>query len=167
MGESVMKSSERLVALNRRFNDNSEAIEYLAGLARGEGFVEDLFVAKIQERELEFPTGLAMPIPLAIPHVSDGCIKPFVSVATLASPVVFKNMDCSGDEVHARVIFLFGILNPKNQLAVLRKFAKAFANEDDVGRLLASETPAALLNELNSILGGMLDVEQCSFTSDA
>ncbi|MDR1471355.1 MAG: PTS sugar transporter subunit IIA [Synergistaceae bacterium] len=158
MDESMMRSNERLVVLGRSFKDSSEVIACLAGLAREEGFVEELFVTSIQERELEYPTGLAMPVPLAIPHIGDGCAVPFVSVATLDPPVVFKSMDRSGDDVHARIVFLFGILEPKSQLAVLRKFARAFANGDDVGRLAASDTPGALLRELNGILGGMLNV---------
>jgi hypothetical protein len=35
----------------------------------------------------------------------------------------------------------------------------AFANGDDVGKLLASDTPGALLSELNEILDGLLDIE--------
>jgi PTS system galactitol-specific IIA component len=158
MSEPRMKSNERLVVLDRSFGDNAEVIACLAGLAKDEGFVEDLFVEKIQERELEYPTGLPMPVPLAIPHIGDGCVVPFVSIATLASPVVFKSMDRSGDDIYARIVFLFGILDPKSQLAVLRKFARAFANGDDVEKLLKSDTPGALLGELNGILDGLLDV---------
>ena len=154
-----MTANERLILLNQRFESGAGVIARLAELARDEGFVEDLFVARIQEREKEYPTGLPMPIPLAIPHIGDGCVVPFVSVATLASPVVFKNMDRSGDDVQARIVFLFGILDPKSQLAVLRKFAKAFANGDDVGKLLASDTPGALLRNLNGILDGLRDIE--------
>ncbi|MDR3164199.1 MAG: PTS sugar transporter subunit IIA [Synergistaceae bacterium] len=158
MNEPKMKSNERLVVLNRSFKESAEVIACLAGLARQEGFVEDLFVKKIQERELEYPTGLSMPVPLAIPHISDGCVVPFVSIATLASPVVFKSMDRSGGDICARIVFLFGILDPKSQLAVLRKFAKAFANGNDVEKLLKSGAPGALLSELNDILNGLLDV---------
>jgi PTS system galactitol-specific IIA component len=159
MAKLVMKSNERLIALNRSFENCSDTIAYLAGLARNEGLVEDLFVTKIQERELSFPTGLDMPVPLAIPHIGDGCVEPFISVATLDPPVAFKNMDLSGDEVHAMIVFLFGILDPKSQLAVLQKFAGTFSNGEIVSRLVASKTPGDLLREMNGILDGMLDVE--------
>ncbi|MDR0648459.1 MAG: PTS sugar transporter subunit IIA [Synergistaceae bacterium] len=158
MSEPRMKSDERLVVLGGSFDGSAEVIACLAGLAKDGGFVEDLFIRKVQERETEFPTGLAMPVPLAIPHISDGCIVPFVSIATLASPVVFKSMDLSGDDVFARIVFLFGILDPKSQVAVLQKFARTFANGGNVEKLLGSCTPGALLRELNDILDGLLDV---------
>ncbi|MDR1917042.1 MAG: PTS sugar transporter subunit IIA [Synergistaceae bacterium] len=158
MGESQMKTNERLVLLNQRFENPAEVISRLAGMAKEEGLVEELFVVKLLEREIEYPTGLPMPVPLAIPHISDGCCEPFVSIATLAEPVLFKNMDRSGENIPAKIVFLFGILDPKNQLSVLRRFARAFANGDDVGRLVAAKSPAALLRELDGILEGMLDI---------
>jgi PTS system galactitol-specific IIA component len=157
MSESLMKINERLILVNQRFENSAEVIGRLAGLAREEGFVEDLFITKIQEREIEYPTGLLMPIPLAIPHVSDGCNESFASVATLAQPVTFKSMDRSGEDIPVKIVFLFGILNPENQLAFLRRFVEAFADKNDVGRLMASDNPMTLLRELNSILG-MLDI---------
>ena len=57
-----------------------------------------------------------------------------------------------------KIIFLFGILDPKSQLAVLRRFAAAFADKEAVERLLAAERPADLLRELNQILEGLLSI---------
>jgi PTS system galactitol-specific IIA component len=153
-----MKTNERLVLLNQRFESPEDLIDSLGGLALKEGFVEELFVRKLKERELEYPTGLPMPVPLAIPHISDGCKMPFVSISALDEPVMFKSMDCSGEQVPAKIVFLFGILDPKSQLAVLRRFARAFANGDDVGRLVTAKSPADLLRELDRILEGLLDI---------
>ncbi|MDR1019649.1 MAG: PTS sugar transporter subunit IIA [Synergistaceae bacterium] len=154
-----MRTNVRLVLLGRKFGGSADAIGQMARLALAEGFVNDLFTEKILERELEFPTGLPMPVPLAIPHVSDGCSVPFVSIAVPESPVAFKHMDCSGDEIEARIIFLFGMPDAGGQLTVLKKFARAFADGEAVGRLLASEASGALLMELDDILDGLLDVE--------
>lgn len=156
MNEIKMKTNEDLILLNQTFTTPAEVISKLAGLAKSQGLVEDIFARKIQEREVEYPTGLPMPIPLAIPHISDGCNEPFVSIATLAEPVNFKNMDRSGDDVPVQIVFLFGIIDPKNQLAVLRKFAKAFSDKAAVGKLLAAESGAELLKELDGILEGLL-----------
>lgn len=159
MSELKMKTNEGLILLRQNFRDSAEAIETLAGLAKGQGLVEDLYLERIQQRELEYPTGLEMPVPLAIPHIADGCNAPFVSIATLDEPVVFKSMDRSGDDVLVKIVFLFGILDPKSQLAVLRRFAAAFSDKEAVERLLAAEQPAGLLRELDKILEGLLSID--------
>lgn len=158
MGELKMKTNEGLILLQQTFKDSAEAIDTLAALAKDQGLVTDLYIEKIQEREVEFPTGLEMPIPLAIPHIADGCNEPFVSIATLAEPVIFKSMDRSGDDVAVQIVFLFGIIDPKSQLAVLRKFAAAFSDKAAVEKLLKAETKAGLLQELDGILDGLLNI---------
>ena len=158
MSELKMKTNEELILLRQTFRDSAQAIGTLANLAKGQGLVEDLYIERIQQRELEYPTGLEMPVPLAIPHIAAGCNQPFVSIATLEKPVAFKSMDRSGDDVMVKIIFLFGILDPKSQLAVLRRFAAAFADKEAVERLLAAERPADLLRELNQILEGLLSI---------
>jgi PTS system galactitol-specific IIA component len=143
------------------FKTPQEAISALGALAEKENFVNSTFLPAVLTREAAYPTGLAMPaISLAIPHISDGCLQPFVSIATLKEPVVFKSMDLSGDDVAARIVFLFGIIEPKNQLAVLRQFAKSFADEDAVMKLLAAQTPKGLLEALSSVLEGLLEIQK-------
>lgn len=158
MSELKMRTNEALILLDQTFTDSVQVIDALAGLAKAQGLVEDPFLEKLQAREIEYPTGLDMPIPLAIPHISDGCKEPFVSITTLNTPVLFKSMDCSGDDIPARIVFLFGIIEPKNQLAVLRKFAAAFSNKESVEKLLSAARPADLLHELEIILEGLLDI---------
>ncbi len=158
MGDLKMKTNEDLILLDQTFKDSAEAIDVLGHLAKAQGLVEDLYLESIQKREVEYPTGLEMPIPLAIPHIADGCNQPFVSIATLKEPVVFKSMDRSGDDVQVRIVFLFGILDPKSQLAVLRKFAAAFSDKAAVESLLNAKTKGELLKKLDGILEGLLDI---------
>lgn len=158
MSDITMRTNESLILLNQTYTDCAQVIDALAGLAKAQGMVEDPFLEKIQQREVEYPTGLAMPIPLAIPHISDGCLQPFVSIATLQKPVIFKSMDHSGDDIPVEIVFLFGIIDPKNQLPVLRKFAAAFSKKESVEKLLAAPDPAALLAELDIILEGLLNI---------
>ena len=160
MSDVTMRTNESLLLLDQTFADCAQVIDALAGLAKVQGLVEDPFLEKIQQREIEYPTGLAMPIPLAIPHISDGCLQPFVSIATLKTPVIFKSMDHSGDDVPAQIVFLFGIINPQDQLPVLRKFAKSFSKKEAVEKLLAAHTSAAFLAELNEMLEGLLNIDE-------
>ena len=159
MSGVTMRTNESLLLLDQTFADCAQVIDALAGLAKGQGLVEDPFLEKIQQREIEYPTGLAMPIPLAIPHISDGCLQPFVSIATLKNPVIFKSMDHSGDDIPVEIVFLFGIINPQDQLPVLRQFAKSFSKREAVEKLLAAPTPAAFLTELDQMLEGLLNID--------
>ncbi len=158
MSELKMRTNKDLMLLNQTFETSAEAIETLARLAQKQGFVEEEFVEKVLAREKEYPTGLEMPIPLAIPHIADGCKECFVAVATLQSSVIFKSMDLSGDDIPVQIVFLFGILDPKSQLAVLRKFAATFSNKAAVERLLAADGEEALLSELDAVLEGLLQI---------
>jgi PTS system galactitol-specific IIA component len=153
-----MKTNERLVLLNQNFENSAEALDRIARLAMEQEFVDESFIEKLQERENEYPTGLPMPVPLAIPHTREGCRESFMSVATLAEPIAFKSMDLSGDEIQAQIVFVFGILDANTQLDVLSKFAQVFANGDDVKRLLAAKSGSELLGELNDILDGLLKI---------
>jgi PTS system galactitol-specific IIA component len=153
----LMRTNERLVLLSQKFADAAGAIDCVARNVLREGFVDEIFVEKIKEREAEYPTGLPMAVPLAIPHVSDGCLSSFVSVAVFAEPVIFKNMDRSGSAVNAEIMFMFGIRDPKEQLAVLRKFARAFADGEGIRGLIAAKSPAGLLVELTGMLEGMIE----------
>ena len=55
-------------------------------------------------------------------------------------------------------MFLFGIIDPKSQLAVLRKFAAAFSDKAAVESLLNAQSKAELLKKLDGILEGLLNI---------
>lgn len=156
MDLSGLKTNENLVLLDQTFASAEEVIDALARLAKSEGFVTNLFIEKIKEREKEYPTGLKMAKGIAIPHIEDGCLQSFVSVATLKTPVTFQSMDGSSDDVGADMVFLFGITNPREQVEVLKKFAQTFAEEEALEQLADSAHPKELLEKLNKLLGGFL-----------
>ena len=63
--------------------------------------------------------------------------------------------------MQARIVFVFGITDAKNQLAILKKFAISFAQEEKIKPLLETRNPDVLLEGLNMLLDGMLDINQC------
>jgi len=156
-----MVANKGLVRLHQSCESSTELITDMANLAKSQDLVDDSFLVAILEREKNYPTGLELPISIAIPHIDTGVKKSFVSVATLHEPVVFYNMDGSGSEVQARIVFVFGITDAKNQLAILKKFAISFAQEEKIKPLLETRNPDVLLEGLNMLLDGMLDINQC------
>jgi galactitol PTS system EIIA component len=79
--------------------DWKEVLGRFADLAQKEGFARPGFKEALISRESEFPTGLPMQIPLAIPHAyPEYVIQPGVGVALLDPPVVFREMGGEEDQ---------------------------------------------------------------------
>ena len=159
MGEPLMMTNEELILLHQNFADAREAISTLGELAHKQGLVDETYLPAILEREENFPTGLELPVNIAIPHIDTGVKRSFVSIATLDQPVTFLNMDHSGDTLGAKIVFVFGILNPKDQLEILKRFARSFAQKDKIQALVDSGSKKELIDSLNALLDNMLAIE--------
>ncbi len=160
MSIQKMTTNTKLILLKQKFKDSEEVISTLGKLAMEQGLVNEDYLPAILEREKNYPTGLDLPVNIAIPHIDTGVNRSFVSIATLEEPVTFYNMDCSGSEVKARIVFVFGIMDPKDQLAILRKFAGSFADKGKIQPLLDAQNPEELIRLLNELLDQMLAVEE-------
>lgn len=152
-----MYIDERLVAIGAAFGCKEELFADLAGRARALGLVGEEYLPALLEREREYPTGLDLPVPIAIAHIDTGVNRSFVSVATLASALSFGNMDGSEEELDVQAVFMFGIVDPDQQLEVLKRFARAFPQEDRIRALLDAPGERELIDELDGVLGGMLE----------
>ena len=157
MSIQKMTTNTKLILLKQKFKDSEEVISTLGKLAMEQGLVNEDYLPAILEN---YPTGLDLPVNIAIPHIDTGVNRSFVSIATLEEPVTFYNMDCSGSEVKARIVFVFGIMDPKDQLAILRKFAGSFADKGKIQPLLDAQDPEELIRLLNELLDQMLAVEE-------
>lgn len=160
MSFQKMTTNANLILLKQNFKDSAEAISAMGELAKKQGLVNEEYLPAILEREKKFPTGLELPICIAIPHIDTGVNRSFVSITTLEHPVSFYNMDGSGTEVEARIVFVFGIMDPKDQLAILRKFAASFADKEKIQPLLDAESETEVINILNELLDEMLAIEE-------
>ena len=154
-----MIANEQLVLLNQTFETSTELISTIAASAKERGLVDDSYLPAMLEREVKYPTGLELPISIAIPHIDTGVNQPYVGIVTLKDSVTFYNMYCSGTEVAAKIVFVFGIMDPKDQLVILKKFAGSFAHKEKIQPLLDAQSPRELLENLNMLLDGMLDIQ--------
>ena len=159
MSEPLMMTNEDLILLHQNFENAQEAISTLGALAKKQGLVDETYLPAILEREKNFPTGLELPVNIAIPHIDTGVKRSFVSIATLDKPVMFLNMDHSGDTLGAKIVFVFGILNPKDQLEILKRFARSFSQKDKIQALIDADSKKELIGSLNEILDNMLAIE--------
>jgi PTS system galactitol-specific IIA component len=134
-----------------------DILELLSTKALEEGYVTENFSKDLLEREKTFPTGLAMSIPIALAHVGTNCLCSFLALATLRNPVQFGNMDGSDTHVHAKLVFVFGIVKPEEQVIVLQKLGNLFNDSKFLKELSVCDTQEKLLSTLKSYLGGMLN----------
>lgn len=133
-----------------------EIIKILCDKALEKGYITELFTQKILEREKEFPTGLPTAVPVAIPHIHDGCLQSFFSMATLKKPVAFESMDGDDAAVNTEMVFLFGITDPSQQCAVLMKFCELFQNVELMEKIRDSKDTEQLITYLKIALGEYL-----------
>ncbi|WP_196600319.1 PTS sugar transporter subunit IIA [Pectinatus frisingensis] len=97
----------------------------------GQGFVKDSYIAAVQEREKKFPTGLNLKsIAIAMPHTDSIHVKKTgICVGKLNKPIDFRHMGNINQTVHAELIFMMAILDPKKQIDTLRKVLEVFQND--------------------------------------
>lgn len=94
------------------------------------GWVTEQFLQKIIEREQVFPTGLHQgSFGIAIPHTDPECIvEEFISLVIPKKPVTFQRMDDINLSVGADFIFILGLNQPHQQLAMLQQLMELIQN---------------------------------------
>lgn len=152
MSFAGLKTCKSMIITDCDAKSDTEVIARLCDLAQEQNYVNEIFKEKILEREKEYPTGLATVVPIAIPHIHDGCLSSFFSIATFENPVEFSAMDGSDEKVKTQIVFLFGITDPSYQTAVLRKFSMIFQNEEMLNSYISIKDRDLLLDKLKQDL---------------
>ena len=152
MESTGLYTNQTMILTGVRAADAGEAIRLLCGRAMENACIEPEFMTAILEREKEFPTGLPTAVPVAIPHIHDGCLRSFFSAAVLREPVAFCSMGDPDETIETRMVFLFGLTDPSYQTDVLKKFCSIFQDEETMGRRQEMEDPEKLMQELRGLL---------------
>lgn len=139
--------------------ENAEAVlSDVCRIAETAGFVDGCFMRNLLAREQRYPTGLPTAVPIAIPHIQEGCRRSFFSISILREPVEFGSMG-GGPPVRTRLVFVFGIVNPAQQTRVLKQFSVLFQDETALNRLLVSETASSIVEQLKTVFGPYISHE--------
>lgn len=156
---------EDLVLLNYEARDRRQVLQELGKRVMAKGYITEQFIEKLLEREEEFPTGLEMPYPIAIPHVGGNCRQSFLALAIMREPVVFNAMDGTGKELPVSLVFMFGITNPSDQVDVLKRFISSFREEKNLRELQGIQDERAVVEFLGDLLGEGIEWDGGSSTS--
>lgn len=153
-----LNTSEKLAFIQREYETVDELIETAGRAAVELGYAEEGFVEDVIAREKEYPTGLNAVMPIAIPHVGTHCLKSFLSVTTLKKPIGFEPMDGRGDQLDVQIVFMFGLVDHRDQVTVLKKLAQMFKDKEALTRLVSAETAAAGCGIIADYLGDLVEI---------
>jgi galactitol PTS system EIIA component len=118
------------------------------------GKVKDDFISATLKREADMPTGLPLDgeINAAIPHVDIEFVNhSALALATLAHPVIFRNMVDRDEKVPVRLVIMLALDQPKSQIKMLQEVTKILQNPDLVNRLIMAETEDKILAILRTM----------------
>jgi galactitol PTS system EIIA component len=83
------------------------ALRLLATAAVEQGYARESFVDAVVEREASFPTGLPLPLPVAIPHAdASHILKPGLAALVPATPLRFGEMGSRTRTVEAGFVLM-------------------------------------------------------------
>lgn len=145
---------EDLVFLDYQADDAASLLTDLAGVLEKKGYVKPSYVQAVLKREAEFPTGLNTPgVPLAMPHAAaEHVYKPAILAARLQSPICFKEMGNSGNDVQAQLIFMLAVTDPKAHLETLSKLMAIFSKKEKLLEVYHSVDEQDMIGKLGTIL---------------
>ena len=153
-----LKMSGKMTLIRRRYRSVEELIRAAGGTAVELGYAEEGFIEDVIEREREYPTGLNAVMPIAIPHVSTHCLDSFMSVVTLEEPLLFEPMDGRGDPLPVQIVFMFGLLDHRDQVKVLKRLAQMFKDQEALEQLRSAQTDAAGCRIVAEYLGELVEI---------
>ncbi len=153
-----MKVNEKLMFIGQDFTTRQQVIGEACDVAYDLGYITEEFKTEILQREEIFPTGLNTPIPIAIPHIGVHCKHSFLAVVTTKTPISYLYMDSTEGILPVEISFVFGIVNPTDQLEVLRKMTAFFRDGDQLQGLRDAKTPQEGISILEQYLGDLVEI---------
>jgi len=126
------------VVTNLKVQTKEEVFKVLFERLFKNGYVKETFLEGIINRENTFPTGLLLGNNnVAIPHTdAEHVLKPAIALATLAKPVVFKNMANPQEDILVNIVFMLALNSPQSQVEMLQQLVTLLQNEDFLKQIL-------------------------------
>ena len=144
--------SPEAIVLGAEAATDKAVIRLLAGRLESLGTVHQSFVEAVLAREATLPTGLPLGLEnnVAIPHTDpEHVIKPALALATLASPVIFSNMEDPDEKLPVRIVFLMALNDKDKQIEMLQEIAGTIQSPQTIASLIAAQT----VEDIRAVLG--------------
>jgi len=142
-----------LITVGLEAKTASEVIRELASRLYEKGYVKDSYLEAVIRREEVYPTGMATEIPVAMPHTDvQHCLHTGIAVGILKNPVEFRNMGDPEQTIPVRLVFLLAVVNPANQVRLLRQLVDFFIETAQLEKLLKCDNADQALDILHHSL---------------
>jgi PTS system galactitol-specific IIA component len=132
--------------------------EHLLGLlgdrAVAAGYAASTFPAAVIAREQQYPTGLPLPTPAAIPHTDPAhVLRPSLAVALLDPPLTFGEMGSAERTVECSLAVMLLVGSPEDQVDVLGRVIAALQRPEWPELLGAAADGDDLAQRFSGLLG--------------
>lgn len=128
---------EKYIFLNLEVESQHELFEELGNKLIKDNIVKDTYIYALKERENEFPTGLPLPIGVAIPHTDGSYVKEnHLAIATLSKPVHFVEMGTDDENIEVDLVIMIVMQDGKNHLEMLQNIIATVQNEELVKEIV-------------------------------
>jgi len=150
----VFKIQRSFVSIDLIASRAEEIIEHLADRLYQAGMVEQEYGAAAIARERKHATGLpTKPFPIAFPHAdAEGVLQSSLAVATLKTPVGFKNMADPEEELDVELVIMLANQSPEEQVATLQNLAVLFGTPQKLLELKNLQDPDLMVEWLKKEL---------------
>jgi galactitol PTS system EIIA component len=129
----------------------ADVIRALASRLLARGHVKDSFERAAIAREKKSPTGLPFaPWPVALPHAEpEHAETPAIAVATLASPVVFRQMGSPAVSLSVSIVVMPALTAKEQAAASLSRLVALLQAEETRERMVRAASSEELLRVLS------------------
>lgn len=134
------------------FNEQSDALKFLADEMLRKELVFENYYQGIIEREIIFPTGLFVnQIGIAIPHTDGDKVKRAqIGFMSLTNPIKFKEMGNLDSEIEVSIIFMLALKEPHQQMEMLQKLIELFQNEAMMKQIIECDNAEEFIHVIHA-----------------
>jgi galactitol PTS system EIIA component len=133
---------------------SEDALRLLATAAVEQGFAHPSFIEAVILREKQYPTGLPVPTPVAIPHANaEHTIRPAMAALVPTHPLTFGELGGQDRTVEARLVLMLLVTDPKEQVGLLGQLIKVLRAPDLGTTLLRDlDSPQQLASRFSTLM---------------
>lgn len=151
--------STSLIATGLRANNFPEAIHQVAKLLLDGGYVYDSFEKAVIDREILYPTGLPLPIGVAIPHTdSEHIITSAIAIGVFNKPVIFEEMGSHGVFIKVKIIFVLAMKESQSVVYTIQTLVKTLRDKTILEKIIEAANPGIILNIVAQELPGLVQI---------
>lgn len=148
-----MELSKEYIFRNLNCENKEEYFKFLSDKLYKDGYVKKDYEEGLNQRELEYPTGLPLPIGVAIPHTDSSYVKNNTfTIAIFKNPIVFNEM--AGDEddtVDVKVAINIVMTDGQKHLEVLQNLIEKIQDNKFVETIANSDSDEEIINLFKEI----------------